>query len=60
LNPESVELEVITEFINPPQAAVRVCDQTNQASGEADEDISWGQMHIGRGKAFEDVYKRQP
>ena len=53
LNPESVELEVITEFINPPQAAVRVCDQTNQASGEADEDISWGQMHIGRGKAFD-------
>ena len=53
LNLESVELEVITEFINPPKETVRVSDRTKQPAGEADEDIAWGQMHIGHGKAFD-------
>ena len=44
-------LEVMTEFINPPTAQTLV----HQFAGNslADEDVSWGIMGIGQGKAFE-------
>lgn len=47
LNPATTELEVMTEFINPPAATVTV------NSSLSDETISWGSMRLGRGKAFD-------
>ena len=49
MNSETAELEVITEFVNPPTARV-----VAERSGEASDDqvISWGGTSLGKGKAF--------
>ena len=51
LNPATTVLEVLTEFVNPPQAQTLVHRSKNEA--DTDTDISWGRMGIGRGKAFD-------
>ena len=51
LNAATTVLEVMTEFLNPPQAIIK--QGRPQADGEADENVSWGAMEIVRGKAFE-------
>jgi hypothetical protein len=51
LNPETTELEVITEFIDPPPAKVEECKGQNDEP--IDEDISWGATRIGHGRAFD-------
>lgn len=47
LNPDTTVLEVMTEFIDPPDAAII----SNRL--QMDEDINWGAVQIGRGKAFD-------
>ncbi len=47
LNPATTELEAMTEFINPPSATVTV------NSSLSDETINWGEMRLGRGRAFD-------
>ncbi len=52
LNSSTTEIQVLTEFINPPEATVM--DEVN-TDGDAEPDdraISWGQMCVGRGRAF--------
>ena len=49
MNPDTTEIEVVTEFLDPPEATVR---QRGNNLGE-DQDVSWGGMSIGRGKAFD-------
>jgi parallel beta-helix repeat protein len=52
MNPETTELEVVTEFIDPPNADIE--DAAAKEPGlEADENISWGVMNLGHGKAFD-------
>ena len=51
MNPETTELEVLTEFIDPPAASVS--DENAAEPGlEADQSINWGATRLGRGKAF--------
>jgi hypothetical protein len=50
LNSDTTELEVLTEFINPPQETIRVHQRPD---AETDQDISWGAMQIGHGRAFD-------
>lgn len=50
LNSQTTEIEVMTEFIDPPQETIR--EHTWQ-NAEVDQDISWGAMRIGQGKAFD-------
>jgi hypothetical protein len=47
LDPNTTELEVMTEFINPPAAVLK-----NSNRG-ADDDVNWGAMRINGGKAFD-------
>lgn len=47
MNPDTTELEVFTEFINPPKANVRSDSQQSE-----DQTVSWGVVSLGRGKAF--------
>jgi hypothetical protein len=51
LNSQSTEIEVLTEFINPPTASVVAHPMQN--SSLPDEEICWGAMRIGRGRAFD-------
>ena len=51
LNPDTTEIEVLTEFFAPPDATV--VEHTMPDSGLPDQDISWGAMRIGHGKAFD-------
>ncbi|HEY4414521.1 MAG TPA: hypothetical protein VGO57_02425, partial [Verrucomicrobiae bacterium] len=51
MNPETTELEVMTEFIDPPAAKVSDVDSHEQGM-ESDEEINWGATRLGRGKAF--------
>jgi len=51
LNSDTTEIEVLTEFIDPPQASI--VNNTVKNNSLPDEDISWGAMRIGRGKAFD-------
>ncbi|MEI6078109.1 MAG: hypothetical protein WCS94_21190 [Verrucomicrobiota bacterium] len=51
LNPATTEIEVMTEFINPPAATVKGNESPDPAG--LDEDISWGRMRIGHGNAFD-------
>ncbi len=46
----TTELEVFTEFINPPAASVK--DSNDDNGLEADQEIGWGDVMLGRGKAF--------
>lgn len=50
LNPQTTEIEVLTEYINSPEA--NIIEHTFP-NGLPDEDISWGMMRIGQGTAFE-------
>jgi len=51
MNPDTTELEVMTEFIDPPDAGVQ--DTTSSEPGlEPDENINWGATLLGHGKAF--------
>lgn len=51
MNPATTEIEVITEFINPPQETIT--PGTTQPNGETDENIAWGVTGLGHGKAFD-------
>ena len=51
LNSQTTEIEVLTEFIDPPQASI-VEHQSNNRD-LPDDDIGWGAMRIGHGKAFD-------
>lgn len=51
LNPATTELEVFTEFIDPPAASV-TDGGINAQELESDQKISWGKVKLGRGKAF--------
>ena len=51
LNPQTTEIEVITEFINPPQETI--IDHATNINSLSDQDVSWGAMRLGRGKAFD-------
>jgi hypothetical protein len=50
MNSATTELEVVTEFINPPPAWVS--DMQAEPDTESDQWISWGATSLGRGKAF--------
>jgi parallel beta-helix repeat protein len=52
MNPDTTELEVVTEFVDPPDANIQ--DTTSSEQGlEADENINWGVVNLGHGKAFD-------
>jgi parallel beta-helix repeat protein len=53
LNPETTRLQVLTEFLNSPQPG-RQARTLAQRDGKqvADEDLDFGAMRMGRGKAF--------
>ena len=51
LNPQTTEIEVLTEFLNPP--ATRIVERRIKNNPLPDQDVSWGSMRIGRGKAFD-------
>ena len=51
MNPETTELEVITEFIDAPDATVS--DVGSSEPGlESDQSVNWGATQLGSGKAF--------
>jgi hypothetical protein len=53
LSPETTVLQVLTEFIDPPQPAKSPRTLTAPSgTREPDEDLSFGAMKIGRGRAF--------
>lgn len=47
LNPETTEVEVMTEFVDEPQVT------TAASLSQSDEEIGWGSVWLGRGKAFD-------
>ena len=51
LNSATTEIEVLTEFLNPPAATVKKHPARNQSL--PDEEVSWGAMRLGRGRAFD-------
>ena len=52
LNPATTKFEVLTEFLNPPQPKKgQVLVKTGQGD-VADENLDFGSMQMGRGKAF--------
>ena len=51
LNPQTTEIEVITEFIDPPQA--KIVEHKSKNSTLPDDDVDWGVARIGHGKAFD-------
>ena len=51
LNPDTTELMVMTEFLNPPKAEVK--EHRGKKNGDDDQEISWGTMRLGNGKAFD-------
>jgi len=55
MNPATTELEVATEFLNPPAEAI-----TQSKVADVGQDISWGASRIGRGKAFELDQQKDP
>jgi hypothetical protein len=50
LNSETTEIEVLTEFLNPPEARVKEHRETENSL--PDHEISWGGSWIGQGRAF--------
>jgi hypothetical protein len=50
LNSATTEIEVLTEFLNPPAATLKEHVRKNQLP---DQDISWGVARLGQGKAFD-------
>jgi hypothetical protein len=51
LNSSTVELEVVTEFLNPPEANVWNLGMDTEGL-EPDQAVSWGATSLGHGKAF--------
>jgi len=51
MNPDTAELEVFTEFINPPTANIMDLETDNQES-DIDQAIGWGATSLGKGRAF--------
>ncbi|HEV2694460.1 MAG TPA: hypothetical protein VG347_16320, partial [Verrucomicrobiae bacterium] len=47
LNPETTELEVMTEFLNPPAETVQ------EQETDGDQEVSWGVTRLGHGRAFD-------
>jgi len=47
---QTTEIEVLTEFINPPEA--RVVEHRETEHSLPDHEISWGRSWIGQGRAF--------
>ena len=52
LNPETARLQVFTEFFNPPQPIVTTNMVPTTAGNLEDDDLNFGAMAMGRGKAF--------
>jgi hypothetical protein len=53
LDPRTTRLQVYTEFLAPPQPVIRLEPVGRAAGTEAvDEEVDFGAMRIGRGKAF--------
>jgi len=51
LNSVTTELEVMTEFLKPPKETIKRHQGRNNS--RLDEDVSWGAMQLGHGKAFD-------
>ena len=51
LDSATTEIEVLTEFLNPPAPTINETIQPDTAL--PDDDISWGVMSIAKGKAFD-------
>src|SRR5665213_672671 len=51
MNSATTELEVFTEFIDPPVASVAAVE-SNEPGLDPDQTVSWGATSLGRGKAF--------
>ena len=51
LSSASTELEVLTEFIQPPQEVTTSHRRLHRAA--PDQEISWGTMRLGHGQAFD-------
>jgi RHS repeat-associated protein len=49
-NPDTTVLEVVTEFINPPDATVT--ESPGIGEDQTDDEVNWGTTSLGRGKAF--------
>jgi hypothetical protein len=52
LNPATTRLQVLTEFLNPPQPGKKQGALKNRSGDALDEDLDFGVMKMGRGKAF--------
>ncbi len=52
LNPKTTRLQVLTEFFNPPQPSVTAITTPTDAGNLEDDDLGFGAMRMGRGKAF--------
>ena len=51
LSSATTELEVITEFFSNTNAVVK--EHRARKSSGGDQEVAWGTMHLGRGKAFD-------
>jgi hypothetical protein len=52
LNPATTKLQVMTEFLNPPQPKKGQMSLKTRQGDVSDEDLDFGAMHMGQGKAF--------
>ncbi len=52
LNPATTKLQVMTEFLNPPPPVKRQTSSKTRQGDALDEDLDFGTMRMGRGKAF--------
>ena len=53
LNPATTEIQVLTEFIDPPAAMIVSHAKIFWTNALPDDDISWGATRMGQGKAFD-------
>ena len=51
LNPQTTEIEVLTEFIAPPQS--KIVEHKLKNNSLTDDDVDWGVARIGHGRAFD-------
>ena len=51
MNPATTEIMVMTKFIDPPVETIK--ENTSRSHPEPDDDVSWGMMRIGHGRAFD-------
>lgn len=52
LNPATTRLAVLTEFLDPPTPTIKSADTATTKTPTGDQDVDFGPMWIGRGKAF--------